>query len=141
MKTIEIDGKLMMNKSKDDLSDPTDDPIKLLDDCAIVESKGLLNTYIRLLELEKKKAKTLESIICSVIHHKVDGSELDKRTLIGTIKRIDCLNHPEKLRELIENILNKPTVKVWDIYGERALGWRNFKFSNKFKTSLKKVLY
>ena len=25
MKTIEIDGKLMMNKSKDDLSDPTDE--------------------------------------------------------------------------------------------------------------------
>ncbi len=130
MKTIEVDGKLMMNKSKDDLSDPTDSVLK----------KGLLDNYIHLLELDKKKRNLLFELICSIIWHKVEGDSFEKKTLIETIKGVDILNNPKKLRDLIYCIVNNKRVRVVDIYHESAIGCIHFRFSKKFTESLKKIL-
>ena len=106
-----------------------------------LEDRGLLNTYINLLENKKKQSELLSKMIYSVIWHKVEGESFEKRTLIDTIKRIDHLNNPDKLRELMDDIIKGMRVYVHDIYEERALGKGYHKFSEKFTKSLKKVLY
>ena len=101
----------------------------------------LLNTYISLLENKKKQSELLSEMIYAVIWHKVEGELSEKKTLIETIKRIDHLNKPEKLRKLMDDIMKGVRVYVHDIYEERALGKGYHKFSEKFTKSLKKVLY
>lgn len=129
IKTIEVDGKLMMDK--DDLSDPTD---------VILKGK-LLDNYINILENRKKQAELLEEMIQSIIWHKIEGEKFEKKTLIETIKGIDTLNKPSELRKLMNDVVNGVSVKSADIYRESFLGYKRHRFSKKFRDSMRKVLY
>ena len=116
------------------------DPIKSRT-APIVEYSGLLDCYVHLLELEKQKIETLGQIIYAVIMKKVEGTEREKRTLIETIRKIDHHNNPEKLRTLINDVIDGKEVRAFDMYRESFLGYKKFKFSKKFIASLKKTLY
>ncbi len=102
---------------------------------------NLLDTYIRLLKTHKKQSETLLKLILSIVQHKVAGSKEEKHTFIQTIKRIDLMNEPEKLRKFVEEALNEPRVRVFDVYQESCLGWKNYKFSKEFKQGLRAILY
>jgi hypothetical protein len=101
----------------------------------------LLDSYIHILELDKRKRETLFEIIRSIIWHKIEGDAFEKKTLIETIKGIDILNKPSELRKLMDNVTKGEHVRCADVYRESILGRKNLKFSKKFRNSLREVLY